>query len=123
MALEQIVEEQIDCEPWTDLYWIDHPKKCTALWDSFIECITFHIQTVYCYDAAEGRMVFISNGLKKPTGVLIWDFVQQIQLLNRYLDLLPCLYFSLRASKFTKIIRPFDNTNLASHIFRMVTRD
>jgi hypothetical protein len=84
----KIVEEQIGCIPWTDLYGVDHPKKHTVLWEAFIECITFQLQTMICYDAAEVQRFYISNGLKNPYKVSIRDFVQRIQHLNGYLDLL-----------------------------------
>ena len=55
--------------------------------------------------------------------VSIRDFVQQIQCLNRYLDLLSCLYYSPSASKSIKITGPFDDADLASHILRIVPRN
>ena len=48
--------------------------------------------------------------------------MQQIQHLNGYLDLLPCLYYSSRASKSTKITGLLDDTDLASRILRMIPR-
>ena len=51
------------------------------------------------------------------------DFAQQTPCLNRYLDLLPCLYYSSNASKSTMIIGPFDYADLASHILRMVPKN
>ncbi len=53
----------------------------------------------------------------------IWDFVQRIQHLNRYLDLLPCLYSSSKSAKSTKVVGPFDGMALAIHILRMVPRE
>jgi len=73
-------------------------------------------------DVAEMQRFYISNGLKKPNWVSIRDFFHRIQHLNRYLDLLSCLYYSSMASKSMKIIGPFDDANLASHILKMVTR-
>jgi hypothetical protein len=36
---------------------------------------------------------------------------------------LPCLYYSSKAAKFTKVVGPFDDPNLASHILRMVPQN
>jgi hypothetical protein len=60
----EIVKEQINSDPWMDLYGIDHPKKGVELWASFMECITFHLQPMFRYDTAEAQRFHISKGLK-----------------------------------------------------------
>ena len=64
---------------------------------------------------------YISNGLKKPNRVPIRDFVRRVECLNGYLTLLPCLYYSSKAAKSMKVVRPFNDPDLASDILRMVT--
>ncbi len=118
-----IVGEQINCEPWTDVYGTEHPTKRPASWTSFQECVQLHLQTVFRTDAAEQERFYISNGLKKPNRVPIRDFVQRIQRLNGYVELLPCLFYSSKAAKSTKVCGPFDDADLASHILRMVPRN
>ena len=61
--------------------------------------------------------------MKKPNRVPIRQFVQRIQQLNGYLDLLPCLFYSERTTKLTKVVQSFDDADLASHILRMVPRN
>jgi len=85
-----------------------------------MECIQLHLQTVFRTDAAEAQRFYISNGLKKPNRVPIRDFEQRIQCLKGYLDLLPCLYYSNKANKSTKVVGSFNDMDLASHILRMV---
>jgi hypothetical protein len=119
----KILGEQIDCAPWVDLFGVEHAEKRQRSWSSFMDCVTFHLQTVFRSDAAETQRFYISNGLKKPNRVPIRQFVQRIQQLNGYLDLLPCLYYSDRATKLTKEVKPFDDVDLASHILRMVPRN
>eukprot|EP00804_Cyclotella_cryptica_P023766 CCRYP_011157-RA/>CCRYP_011157-RA protein AED:0.71 eAED:1.00 QI:0/-1/0/1/-1/1/1/0/166 len=46
-----------------------------------------------------------------------------IQRLNGYVELLPCLFYSSKAAKSTKVCGPFDDADLASHILRMVPRN
>ena len=79
----------------------------------------FHLLTVFRNDAAEAQRYYISNGLKKPNRVPIWQFVQHVQQLNDYLELLPCLYQSNRATPATKKIGHIDDANLAGHILSM----
>ena len=66
------------------------PRSKTC--DSFMECVTFHLLTVFCNDTAKTQRYYISNCLKKSNWVPIRQFVQCIQQLNDYLELLPCLY-------------------------------
>ena len=88
-----------------------------------MDCVTFHLLTVFQSDAAETQHFYISNGLKKPNRVPIRQFVQRIQQLNGYLDLLPCFFYSECATKLTKVVQAFDNADLASHILQMVPRN
>ena len=85
-----------------------------------MDCVTFHLLTVFLSDAAETQCFYISNWLKKPNQVPIRQFVQRIQQLNSYLNLLPCLFYSKRATKLTKVVQAFDDVDLASHILQMV---
>ena len=67
-----------------------------------MDCMTFYLLSVFRSDAAETQHFYISNGLKKPNRVPIRQFVQRIQQQNNYLHLLPCLFYSKRATKLTK---------------------
>ena len=75
-----------------------------------------HLLTTCHNDTAETQWFYISKGLKKHNRVLIQQFVHRIQQLNDYLDMLPCLYYSDHATKLTKVVKPFDDVDLASHI-------
>jgi hypothetical protein len=119
----KILGEQIDVSPWVDLFGVEHVEKRYRSWDSFQDCVTFHLLSVFRPDAAETQRFYISNGLKKPNRVPIRQFTQRVQQLNGYLHLLPCLYFSERATKNTKPVELFDDADLASHILRMVPRN
>jgi hypothetical protein len=85
-----------------------------------MDCVTFHLLLVYWSDVTETQQFYISNGLKKPNRVSIRQFVQRVQHLNGYLDLLPCTFYSKCTTKLTKEVEPFDDANLASHILKMV---
>jgi hypothetical protein len=51
------------------------------------------------------------------------QFMQRVQQLNGYLDLLPCLFYSERVTKLTKVVEPFDDPYLVIHILRMFPRN
>ena len=111
--------EQIDSSPWKDLRDVVHNTPRSKTWDSFKECVTFHMLTVFRKGATEAQRYYISNCLKKPNFVPIRQFVQCVQQLNDYLDLLPCLYQSNRATKMTKKVGPINDADLAGHILHM----
>eukprot|EP00804_Cyclotella_cryptica_P029600 CCRYP_017308-RA/>CCRYP_017308-RA protein AED:0.23 eAED:0.61 QI:0/0/0/0.75/1/1/4/0/372 len=100
----KILAEQIDCSPWKDLRGNVHntpgARHGPPSW-------------------TEAQRYYISNGLKKPNRVPIRQFVQRVQQLNDYLEFLPCLYQSNRATPATKKVGPIDDADLAGHILRM----
>jgi hypothetical protein len=79
----------------------------------------FHLLTVFYNDTAKAQRYYISNGLKKPNQVPIQQFVQLVQQLSNYLELLPCLYQSNPATPVTKKVGPIEDADLTGHILRM----
>jgi hypothetical protein len=112
----KILGKQIDVTPWSNLFGVKHAEKRHRSWQSFMDCMTFYLLSVFRSDAAETQHFYISNGLKKPNRVPIRQFVQRIQQLNGYLDLLPCLVYSGCVTKQTKVMKTFNDVDLASHI-------
>ena len=49
----KILKEQIDVSPWNDLYGVEHAKKHKRSWSASMDCMTFHLQTVFRSDAPE----------------------------------------------------------------------
>jgi hypothetical protein len=111
--------EHIDSSPWKDLRGIVHNTPRSKTWDSFKECATFNMLMMFHNDTAEAQRYDIRNFLKKPNRFPIRQFVQHIQQLNDYLELLPCLYQSNRAIKTTNKIVPIEDADLVGHILCM----
>ena len=86
---------------------------------SFEDCITFHLLTVFPQDAAEKERYYVNAHLKKPGRVKIRHFVSRVEQLNGYLRRLLGLIDSPKAIKNTKWIEPFDEANLAQLILKM----
>ena len=116
---EQIVSKQIDCHPWYDLNGISHDEPREKSHDSFRDCTSFHMLTVFSQDAAEAQRFYISNVLKKPQRVPVRHFFSRVEQLNSYLAHLPCLYYSPKANAGTKAVNPYDDAELANHVLRM----
>ena len=49
--------------------------------ESFDDCMTFHLLTVFASDAAEQQRFYISNMLKKPARVPVRHFFQCVEQL------------------------------------------
>ena len=71
---DKIVQTQMTKCPWEDIFGVTHDETPTKNWDSFMECITFHLQQVFRHDAGESLKYYITNTLRKPNGVPIHQF-------------------------------------------------
>ena len=49
----KMIKSQVTRDPWEDVYGVTHAKTSTKTWESFCECITFHLQQVFHYDVGE----------------------------------------------------------------------
>ena len=105
--------------PWEDVFGVPHTKTPTKNWSSFYECVRFHLQTVFCFDAGEALKYNIMNVLKKPNRVLIHHFFVQVEQLKSYLKTLPCLYYRLKANQATKEVLPLNDADLVTHLLHM----
>jgi hypothetical protein len=85
----KIIGDQIDVTPWSDLFGVEHAEKCHRSWASFMDCVTFHLLSVFRSTATETQGFYVSNWLKKPNRVPIRQFMQRVQQFNGYLDQLP----------------------------------
>jgi hypothetical protein len=116
---EKIVKDQTDTVPWEDLRGGVHEKKAGKTWTSFLDCVMFHLQTVFQPDAAEAVKFYITNTLKKPNRVPIRQFFTRVEQLNNYLESLPGLYHSRNANVANKPVTPLEDADLATHLLRM----
>ena len=103
-----IVERQVDADARTDLTGIVHTIARSPSYQSFKDCVTFHLLTVFPQDATEQERyyVYVNVHLKKPTRVFISHFVARVLQLNIYLGTLPGVYDSPKAIAKTKNSRP-----------------
>ena len=110
------MKAQTDAIPREDLRGEVHEENAGKTWTSFLECITFHLQSVFRPDAAEAVKFYITNTLKKPNRVPIRQFFVQVEQLNSYLENLPSLFQSPKANSATKPVTPLEDADLATHL-------
>ncbi len=80
----KIVREQTEADPFKDLQGVSRKGPRGLLWESFDNCIMFHLLTVFSNIAAELEKCYLSNVLKKPQRVGVRQFVQRVEQLNAY---------------------------------------
>ena len=68
---EKIIMAQVSYAPWEDIYGVMHTKTPTKTWNSFCDCVTFHLQQMFRYAMGETLKYYISNTLKKPNQLSI----------------------------------------------------
>ncbi len=64
----------------------------------------------------EAVKFYITNTLKKPNKVPIWQFFVRVEQLNSYLENLPSLFQSPKANSATKPVTPLKDADLAMHL-------
>ena len=104
---------------WEDIDRETHTETPTKTWDSFCQCVMFHLLHVFCHNAGEALKYNITNTLKKPKRFSIHQFFDCMEQLNSYLETWPCLYYSSKANQATKKVLPFDDANLVTPLLRM----
>eukprot|EP00804_Cyclotella_cryptica_P015562 CCRYP_003573-RA/>CCRYP_003573-RA protein AED:0.43 eAED:1.00 QI:0/0/0/1/1/1/2/0/248 len=112
---EKIIKAQVTKAPWEDIKGVPHTETPKKTWDLFHECVTFHLLQVFRHEAGEALKYDIKNTLKKPNRVSVRPFFVRVEQLNRYLETLPCLYYSPKANQATKKVLPLDDADLATH--------
>ena len=108
-----IVKEQTESSPYTNIYGVKRRKSPGTRTSSFFTCQLLHLQSCFSHDAGENLRLYISNCLKKPNKVQIWQFVQRVLQLNNYVEDLPCLFYSPSASLHTQKVHSFMDSELA----------
>jgi hypothetical protein len=113
---EKLVQAQTTKYPWELIYGFTHDKTPTKTWDSFMECVMFHLQQVFRHDAGKTLKYYITNTLRKPNRIPIRQFLVQVEQINIYLESLPCLYYSPSMNQAMKQVLPFDDADLVMHL-------
>jgi len=113
---EKTVQAQLTKCLWEDIYGVTHGKTLTKTWDSFMECVTFHLQQVFGHEAGEVLKYYITNMLRKPNWTPICQFLVRVMQLNSHLKTLQCLYDSPSVNQATKQVLCLDDTDHAMHL-------
>ncbi len=116
----KIVWEQTKADPFKDLHGMSRKGPRGLTWESFNDCIMFHLLTVFPNNAAEQEKYYLSNVLKKPQRVGVRQFIQHIEQLNAYVVQMLCWYYSPSyVNGMTWVNFLFTEADLASHVLRM----
>ncbi len=84
-----------------------------------MDCMAFHLQSVFRPNAAEAVKFYIMNTLKKLNRVSIRQFFVRVEQLNSYLENLPSLFQNPKANSATKPVTLLGDADLATHLLQM----
>jgi hypothetical protein len=119
-AWNKIIKEQTEADLFKDLQGMSRKDPRGLLWESFDDCIMFHLLTVFPNNTAEQEKYNLSNVLKKPQSVSVRQFVQRVEQLYAYIVQLPCWYYSPNYNAGMTLANvPFTVADLASHVLQM----
>ena len=94
VRVEQIVQDQTNDNPYTDPQELTKKGPMRYLGKSFNDWVMFHLLTVFPNSTSEQERYYITNILKKPRRVSIFQFMQCVEKLNSYISKLPCWYYN-----------------------------
>jgi len=94
---DRIVSEMHSKKPWEDLTGYKRMNLRLKSYASLIECIEFHKRTFFSMDAVEKLRYYLMCYVKKPMKVTIKAHVTRMEILNRYIGMLPTIKNSLLA--------------------------
>ena len=74
---EKIIKAQVTKAHWEDIKGVPHTETPTKTWNSFHECVMFHLLQVFCHDAGKALKYYITNMLKSPTRFRFVSFLSE----------------------------------------------
>ncbi len=77
--------------PWEDIKGVKHNSLHGKLQQSLTDCIEFHKLTVFTVDTAERLRYYLICSVKKPVRWTIRMHISQMEVLNKYLGILPTI--------------------------------
>jgi hypothetical protein len=80
----------------------------------------FFMRTVFQHDAAEQQLYYMQFNLKKPKELAARVFAGRIIQMNNYIEHLPCLFYSARATNTTVKATKMSEPALAQLVLRLV---
>ncbi len=89
--------------PWEDIKGVKHNRLRRKLQQSLTDCIKFHKLTVFTIDAAERLRYYLMCSVKKPVRWTIRMHISWMEVLNKYLGILPTMKNSPLAVSTTEV--------------------
>jgi hypothetical protein len=88
---DRIMTDMHTKNPWEDIKGVKHNSLRENLQQSLTDCIEFHKLTVFTVDAAERLRYYLMCSVKKPVRWTIRMHISRMEVLNKYLGILPTI--------------------------------
>jgi hypothetical protein len=120
LTFEDIIQKKMEVTPWINLQGNEVQTPCEYTLAGYKMCWMFFMRTVFQHDAAEQLLHYMSFRLKKPKPLLARVFAGRIVQMNNYVEYLPCLYYSARATNTTELATKMSEPALAQLVLCLV---
>jgi hypothetical protein len=88
---DQIMTDMHTKNPWEDIKGVKHNSLHGKSQRSLMDCIEFHKLTVFTVDATERLRYYLMCSIKKPVRWTIRMHISRMEVLNKYLGILPTI--------------------------------
>jgi len=88
---DRIVSDMHSKNPWEDLKGYKRMNLCPKSYVSLLECIEFHKHMFFTVDAVEKLRYYLMRCIKKLVKVTIKAHVTRMEILNKYIGMLPTI--------------------------------
>ena len=116
---EEIIQKKIGNTQWVNLRGEEVTTSMGYTLAAYDMCWIFFMRTVFQQDAAEQLLSYMLYHLKKPMKVPVRTFCGRVSQMNNYVEALPSLYFSSKATTSTVMVSKLDEPTLAQLILRL----
>jgi hypothetical protein len=88
---DQIVTDMHTKKPWEDIKGVKHNSLRRKSQQSLTDCIEFHKLMVFTVDTAKRLRYYLMCSIKKPVRWTICMHISRMEVLNKYLGILPTI--------------------------------
>ena len=116
---EEILQKKLEVAPWVNLRGEEVTTEMEYSLAAYDMCWMFFMRSVFQPDAAEQLLNYMLHHLKKPLKVPMRIFCGRVSTLNNFVEFLPGLYYSSRATTSTAIAAKLEQPALAQLVLRL----
>jgi len=116
---EEIIQKKLNISPWVNLRGEEVKTEMEYSVAAYDMCWMFFMRTVFQQDAAEQLLNYMLYHLKKPLKIPVRIWCGRVSQMNNFVEFLPGLFYSSRATTSTAIAEKLNEPALAQLVLRL----